>query len=115
MDEEGAGGVTLGVAKAGGSVVGTTTDAAKDEALAKSRHSDPAVGYSEPLPGTRMRDLTKSPTSCGATILTPCLAGWEKSTAVLARLLPSHLLEKKGGRESLNDSATASHPFFFFF
>ena len=60
--------IILGVAKAAGSVGSTRTEAAKDETLARSRHSDPAV-LSEPLPGTRTRDLIIFPVSYGTTIL----------------------------------------------
>ena len=51
---------TLGVARAGGNVCGTRTEAASDDTFERSRHSEPA-DFSVPLPGTRTRDLTKSP------------------------------------------------------
>lgn len=66
--------------RAAGKLGFTGTEAAKVDARDKSQHTDPA-DLSEPLPGTRTRERTKSPVLWGATILTgdeqdgPNLAG----------------------------------------
>lgn len=58
----------LGPVNAGGNTGDTGTVAAKVDVLPKSKQTEPAV-LLYPLPGTRTKDRTKSPVSCGATIL----------------------------------------------